>query len=99
MRTVAPSSPVEQGGAQHPAGRRVGVAEGRGVLREGVVVDDGGLVVVETLAQKPFLRAGSGGKDYEGNGHHDRSACFTGLHQQEGREQLQLIKLITWKGL
>jgi hypothetical protein len=74
---------VEQRGAQHPAGRRVGVAEGRGVLGEGVVVDDGGLVVVETLAQEPFLRAGSTGDTIGGNGGRAPRA-LTGLHHQGG---------------
>jgi len=41
---------VKQGRAEDPAGRGVGVAEGGGVFGEGVVVDDGGLVVMETLA-------------------------------------------------
>lgn len=48
--------PPEQRGAESPACARVWVTKRSGVFRESVVVNDGSLVVMETLTQKPLLQ-------------------------------------------
>lgn len=58
-------TPLEQRHAESPACCRVGVTKGTGVFREGIVVDDRGLVVIETLTQKPFLSVAKKGNRAE----------------------------------
>lgn len=48
-------SPNNEGDAQGPGGRKVWVFKNGRVLCEGVVVDDGGLLVVKGFTQKPLL--------------------------------------------
>lgn len=48
-------SPNNKGDAQGPGGRKVWVFKNGRVLCEGVVVDDGGLLVMEGFTQKPLL--------------------------------------------
>lgn len=48
-------SPNNEGDAQGPGGRKVWVFKNGRVVGEGVVVDDGGLLVMEGFTQKPLL--------------------------------------------
>lgn len=47
--------PSDEGDAEGPGGREVRVFEGGGVLCEGVVMDDGRLLIMEGLTEEPLL--------------------------------------------
>lgn len=48
--------PVDEWHAQSPSCTKVWVLEGRWILRKGIMVDDGGFVIVKRLAKKPLLK-------------------------------------------
>lgn len=54
-QNLAHNSPHNKRRAYGPSGSKVWIFKDRGILCEGVVMNDGGLLVVEGLPKKPLL--------------------------------------------